>query len=42
VGVVGVEGKLIKLNFIPAFIYALLVAIFIAVLIQLGVDPMPL
>ncbi|MEA1959717.1 MAG: L-lactate permease [Bacillota bacterium] len=42
VGVIGVEGKLVKLNFIPAFIYAAIVAIFFAILIQMGINPMPL
>lgn len=39
VGVIGVEGKLIKLNSGPALIYAILVAAFIAILISLGVNP---
>ena len=42
VGVIGMEGRLIKRNAIPMFIYSIVVAVFFAVLIYSGYDPLPL
>lgn len=42
VGVIGVEGKLIKLNSAPAFVYGILVAVIVAILISFNFNPMPL
>ncbi len=41
VGTSGVEGKLIRRNAIPMFIYGLVIAIFFAILIYSGFDPLP-
>ena len=42
VGINGVEGKLIRRNAIPCFIYGILVTILLTGLIYIGFDPMPL
>lgn len=42
VGVIGMEGRLIKRNAIPMFIYSIVVAVFFAILIYSGYDPLPL
>nr|WP_207753391.1 L-lactate permease [Sporosalibacterium faouarense] len=42
VGAIGAEGKLIRRNSIPTFIYAIIVAVFVAILIYVGFDPLPL
>jgi lactate permease len=42
VGVIGMEGKLIRRNAIPMFIYSIAIAVFFAVLIYSGFDPMQL
>lgn len=42
VGVVGIEGKIIKRNAIPAFIYAMAVATIVAVAIYMGYNPLSL
>jgi lactate permease len=42
VGVIGMEGKLIRRNAIPMFIYSIAVAGFFALLIYSGLDPMDL
>jgi len=40
VGVIGVEGKIIRRNAIPAFLYAIAVAIVVAILIYNGYNPL--
>ncbi len=42
VGVVGMEGKLIRRNAIPMIIYSFLVAIIVGILIMSGFNPLPL
>ncbi len=42
VGAIGSEGKIIRRNFIPTFIYTIVVATFIAILIYSGFNPLPL
>ncbi|SMB94378.1 lactate permease [Desulfonispora thiosulfatigenes DSM 11270] len=42
VGTIGAEGKLIRRNAIPCFIYGIAVATFVAILIYSGYNPMPL
>lgn len=42
VGTIGVEGKLVRRNFIPCFIYTTAVAIVVAILIYMGFNPLPL
>jgi lactate permease len=42
VGVIGMEGKLIRRNAIPMFIYSIAIAVFFAVLIYTGFNPFPL
>jgi lactate permease len=42
VGVIGMEGQLIKRNAIPMVIYSLAAGILVAILIALGYNPMPL
>ncbi|MCK5764190.1 MAG: L-lactate permease, partial [Clostridiales bacterium] len=42
VGVVGMEGKLIRRNAIPMVIYSFLVAIIVGILIMSGFNPLPL
>lgn len=42
VGAMGSEGKLIRDNSIPTFIYAIVVATFVAILIYSGFNPLPL
>lgn len=42
VGAIGVEGKIIRRNAIPCFIYTILVAIVIAVFIYSGYNPFPI
>lgn len=42
VGAIGLEGKIIRKNAIPMFIYAIVVAIVVAVLIYSGFNPLPL
>jgi lactate permease len=42
VGCVGVEGQIIKKNFIPCVIYGLGVAIFVSILIYSGFNPFPI
>lgn len=42
VGAIGVEGKIIRRNAIPCFIYTTAVAIFVGILIFSGVNPFPI
>ncbi|WP_432662288.1 L-lactate permease [Wukongibacter baidiensis] len=42
VGAMGSEGKIIRRNSIPTFIYGIAVAIFVAILIYSGFNPLPL
>jgi len=42
VGVIGMEGKLIRRNAIPMVIYSLAAALIVALLIMSGVNPLPL
>ncbi len=42
IGIVGVEGKLIKRNIIPVILYGLAVALLIGLFIQSGINPLPL
>lgn len=42
VGAIGVEGKIIRRNAIPCFIYTIIVAIFVAILIYSGFNPFPI
>ncbi len=42
VGVVGVEGEIIKKNIIPAIIYAIVTAVIVAIIINTGYNPLPL
>lgn len=42
VGCIGAEGVIIRRNFIPCFIYAIVVAVFVAILISLGFNPFPI
>lgn len=42
VGCIGVEGILIRRNFIPCFIYGIAVAIIVAILIAIGYNPFPI
>ena len=42
VGLQGVEGKIIRHNAFPSFIYGILVALLVHALISLGFDPVPL
>ena len=42
VGVIGMEGKLIRRNAIPMVIYSIAIAGFFAILIYMGFDPMPI
>ncbi|MFZ5969562.1 MAG: L-lactate permease [Bacillota bacterium] len=42
VGCIGVEGKIIKRNAVPCFIYGIIVATVIALLIYSGFNPLPL
>jgi lactate permease len=42
VGVIGMEGKLIRRNAIPMVIYSLAVAIVIGILVYSGFNPLPL
>jgi len=42
VGAIGVEGKIIRRNFLPCVIYTSIVAIFVGLLIFNGVNPFPL
>lgn len=42
VGALGVEGKLIRRNAIPALIYTIVVAVIVAILIYSGFNPLPL
>lgn len=42
VGVIGMEGQLIKRNAIPMLIYGLATGVFVAILITMGINPMPL
>lgn len=42
VGAIGVEGKIIRRNAIPCFIYTTIVAIFISILIFSGFNPLPI
>ncbi|MEG6616061.1 L-lactate permease [Peptococcaceae bacterium 1198_IL3148] len=42
VGCIGVEGQIIKKNFIPCLIYGIAVAILVSILIYIGFDPLPI
>ena len=42
VGAIGLEGKIIRKNAIPMFIYSIIVAAFVAILIYSGFNPLPL
>jgi lactate permease len=42
VGVIGMEGKLIRRNAIPMVIYSLAAALLVGVLISSGFNPLPL
>lgn len=42
IGVIGMEGKLIRRNAISMFIYSIAIAVFFAILIYTGLNPFPL